>query len=136
LAPNETVGLDALLVPLEGFTYANFDLAIQPEIDEALGQYPYSAHRVADTEDVIGTLLLVESSDESPFAALIEGFGFEWIETKNVDGVAVDYWASVDDPTMEFMEWTQNNYHGGLATNVDDTVATTDFLAEFWNANR
>jgi hypothetical protein len=136
LTPNETVELDALLVALERFTYANFDPAIQPEIDEALGQYPYSAHRVADTEDVIGTLLLVESSDDSPFATLIEGFGFERTVTKNVDGVTVDYWASVDDPTMAFMEWTQNNYHGGLATNAEDAAATTDFLAEFWNANR
>lgn len=132
LAPNETVELEALLTPVDGFTYADFDTAVQPEIADTLGQYSYSAHLVSDSEDSIGVVLLVESGDESPFATLMAQLGFEWVDTYDVEEISVDYWASVDDPDLEFIEWTQDGYHAGLATNVDDTDASTDFLVAFW----
>ena len=135
LAPNETIELEALLTPVDGFTYADFDTAVQPEIDDTLGQYSYSAHLVADTEESIGVLLLVDSDDQSPFAVLMDLLGFEWVDTYDVDEITVEYWASFDDPDLEFIEWTQDGYHAGLATNVDDTDASDEFLVSFWFPN-
>lgn len=137
LAPNETARLDALLVPLEGFTYANFDPAIQPEINESLGQYPYSAHRIADTEDAIGTLLLVDTPDPTPFDELMNTLGFTKTATDEYDGVAIYFWESTDNPDFEFMEWSlRDDLRAGLAFNNADTDPASEFVAELWLADR
>lgn len=137
LAPNENAPLDALLVPLEGFTYANFDPAIQPEINESLGQYSYSAHRIADTEDAIGTLLLVETPDPTPFDELMNTLGFTKAATDEYDGVAIHFWESTDNPDFGFMEWNlRDDFRAGLAFNNADADPASEFVVELWLANR
>lgn len=136
LSPGETESLDALLGPLEGFAYANFDPTIQPEINEALGQYAYSAHRVADTEDAIGTLLLVESSDATPFEGLMATLGFTKTATDDYDGIAIDFWESTDNPDFGLMEWNQSDQvRAALAYNNADVDPASEFVVEFWLAN-
>jgi hypothetical protein len=137
LAPGETIELDAQLRPLEGFVYANFDPANQPEIDQALGRSPYSAHRVADTQDAIGTLLLVESPEASPFDGLMATLGFTKTNMDEYDGVTISFWESTTDPDFGFMEWAQSDQvRAGLAYNNADADPALDFVAEFWLANR
>jgi hypothetical protein len=137
LAPNENAQLDAILVPLEGFTYANFDPAVQPEFDEALGQYTYSAHRVADTADAIGSLLLVETSDPAPFDELMNTLGFTKVATDEYDGVAIHFWESRDNPDFGFMEWNQSEQvRATLAYNNADVAPASEFVVELWLANR
>ncbi len=136
-SPAETPGLEDLLVPIDGFTYANAPNldALERAVGEAFGDVAHSIHKLADDGGSVGSLTLVDptvemSLDDAVTAfAEASGTGIDPRDLTVIEGVPV---ASHDEQGVIFQMWVTDGVVAILAVETAEPEAITAQLLRGW----
>jgi hypothetical protein len=132
LSEHETAELNALLAEIPGFEYSDFDFADEGETLAPLGAFAHSAHKVADRDAKLGTLVLAGTEDTAALVQVMAGLGVNVVGEIEVGGQRVQTLEGFTDGIDGYaFIWSRSGISGSLGTNVSDSERAKRFLEAF-----